>query len=210
MGNERIRQWLVLPFLLSAIALGLAACGTRTENASENPNMKANEAPPAAPFGINVQNLSDDNNYVKYKELQSQAANHEGHISMAQSKLILSDRLANSIMKLDGIRDAAVLLSADQAYVAIAPAVPDGTEGSAAVTEVSPELQAAITGIIKQMDIGVGQVYITAQGDYMDRFTAVRAEKQTKQSAEALKQELFQMFNRIIPSPTGGSGGLLP
>lgn len=209
MGKERTKPWLILPVLLLAVALELAACGNRTENPSDNPNMKANEAPPAAPFGINVQNLNDDNNYMKYKELQSQEVNHEGHITIAQSKLILSDRLANAIMELDGIRDAAVLLSADQAYVAVAPAVPDGTE-VAAVTDVPPELQAAITDKVKQLDIGVRQVLITAQADYMERFTAIRAEKQTKQSAEALKQELFQMFTRIIPSPTGGGGGLLP
>jgi YhcN/YlaJ family sporulation lipoprotein len=207
------------PVLLAALlaaAVLLPACGSR-EDVSANPNVKANEAPPAAPFGINVQNLSEDNNYMKYKEVRSQEENHQdGQVTALGVKPILSERLANIVMKLDGVERADVLLSGDQAYVAVTPREGAGA-GSSGVSHTAPALNsnvvglgAAITEAVQKADVGIRQVFVTDQTEYMRRFEAIREEKRNKRPVDLMKLELFEAFTRLVPGHPGGNNPIPP
>lgn len=215
--NLRRRGWGLAAGLM--LLAGMTACGSR-EDASGNPNIRANEAPPAAPFIINVQNLSDDNNYMKYKELQSAEREHEGHFQAAGLKPILSERLGNAVKELDGIAYADVLIAGDQAYVVIAsrnngdmmaqPGVSTMAAAEAAGNHAVGSMKAAITEKIMKSDVGIRQVYITDQAEYRSKFEAIRQEKGQKRPVDALKLELLQAFSRLADDHVGSHNPLPP
>lgn len=215
MHSTRERMIMVMLLaVLSGAAAGLTACGSK-DDISGNPNVRANEAPPAAPFIPNVQNLSEDNNYMKYKEFRGREAEHEGHYSAAGVKPIMSERLAAAVMALPGVAKADVLIAGDQAFVAVTPRALAG-EGGAAPGGASdapgmfPRLNDAITQKVLDTDVGIRQVFITDQTEYMRRFEAIREEKGKNRPIDALKLELFEAFNRIVPGHVGGNNPIPP
>lgn len=188
-----------------ACAWMLAACGGNSRDDSADPNIRANEAPPSAPFGINVQNQNDDNNFAKRRE--SMVAHDEGQAAGA-SQPELSQRMADALVTMDGVHTAHVLVAGDQAFVAVT--LRDGTGGEIRPTAeegetVSPYLKGSISDKIRTMDPSIRHVYVTDRTDYVRRFETIRTGMQEGRPVQGLLAELSESVARLIPDWTIGN-----
>lgn len=174
------------------LMLGLSACGGHSQNLSKDLNMRANEAPPAAPFGFPVQNLTEDNNYGKYREIRG-----EQHVEAASEapRLELSQQMADSLVTMEGIRSAHVLVSGAQAFVAVTLQEPPSGSGA----DVPEPVKARITDRIKSLDASVDQVYVSGQSDLVHRFESVEPELRNGRPRDGLLRELSEYVGRTIP-----------
>lgn len=176
-------------------ALTLSGCGGYGRDGSENPNVGANEAPPAAPFGINVQNQNDDNNIMKYRE--SMTVHDEGRLQ-GLSKPEVSQKLAEALTTMEDVQTAHVLVSGDQAFVAVT--LRDNPAGG-----VSPFFKGTVSDKIRTMEPAIKQVYVTDNPDYIRRFEAIRSNQQDRNTADGMLRELSEAIGRLVPTWTVGN-----
>jgi spore cortex protein len=192
------RKWIALPLSL-ACACALAACGNHDRNDSANPNVGANEAPPAAPFGINVQNQNDDNNIMKYKD--SVSVHDEGSVAGLPQPEV-SQRMADALVTMEGIHTAHVLVSGNQAFVAVTLRDGSGMEIRQQTDQgeaVSRSMKGFISDKIRTMDPDIRHVYVTDQTEYVRRFETIRTGMQEGRPVQGLLRELSESVTRIIP-----------
>ncbi|WP_438448247.1 YhcN/YlaJ family sporulation lipoprotein [Gorillibacterium sp. sgz5001074] len=173
--------------LWTASVLLLASCGTSSTN----------EAPPAAPFGINVQNLNDDNNYGKYKLYRDYEPQLKSNMVQFRNP-VENQRMEEGLMSIEGVRSAYVLLHGDQAYAAVT--LRDGMVAkSMANPGLSQQLRDTVSKRIQAMDPTVRQVYVTDRADDIGRFETIGRDLHEGRPVTDLMQELSESVSRNIP-----------
>lgn len=195
MDNRPIRRSAVL--LCAAGILLLAACGR--VDVSQSPN----EAPPAAPFGLNVQNQNDDNNILNHRE--STMAHDEGTgngTAAATDSPAMPHQISEAVAEIEGVHTAHVLLAGDKAYVAVTLRDGNGLEMAGDGTGsgmISRTLRGAISDKVRSLVPAVKHVYVTDRSEDVRRFETLSTNLREGRSVDNLVRELSESVTRSIP-----------
>lgn len=192
--------------ILAAALLLVSGCGTKADV-----NHSPNEAPPAAPFGINVQNQNDDNNLFHYKE-SAPPRSESYSVQQSGGSSDMPQRMAEAVAGIDGVRTAHVLVSGDQAYVAVM--LQNGGRGREPQEHaISQTLKGTISDKLRTMDPSVRHVYVTDRTEDLRRFETLRTELREGRPVQELMRELSESITRTIPDWSIGNltpGSLTP
>lgn len=145
--------------------------------------------------------------------------------NQADQRIQLADRAAEQIVKIPGVRQANVLITENNAYVAAildAPAgnertgvgpnfrteprggaAPDGrtARGSNMRDEpLSPQIKNAIADKVRQAVPGIQNVYVSTNPDFVDRVNNYADDLREGRPIEGLWEEFSEMVQRVFPT----------
>lgn len=104
-----------------------------------------------------------------------------------------SEEIANSIVEMDGINDASVVIRDNTALVGVDAT--DTTEG-----EVSEEMKQNIEAKVKEVDENITEVYVSAEEDLFDRINEIAQNIRKGDPIEDFADDLDDLVKRLTPN----------
>ncbi|MCP3032431.1 YhcN/YlaJ family sporulation lipoprotein [Halobacillus sp. A1] len=133
------------------------------------------------------QDNSESTNNNQYDNDRGMRHNTNYHVAEKAA-----DRIAKDV---DGVKDAYVLKTRDNAYVA---AVLNNQNGDS--EEVSDEAEKQITKIVKDSDQDIENVYITTNPDFVDLSNQYAEDVEEGEPVEGFFREFGEMVDRVFPN----------
>ncbi len=162
-----------LIMLIFVVAIFTMGCGSKkvTETPKDNtPIENSNEATP-------------EGNTDKGKP--------EG--TSADTKVEAADEAADKIAELPDVESATVLVTDENAYVAV-------VMSDKAVTETTTELENQVTEKVKSTDASVENVYVSVNPDFVERLQGYREKVDSGEPIEGFFEEFSEAMERVFPT----------
>lgn len=227
--------------LIAAPLMTSAACGRDSrQGASEVNNLKPDQAGPAAPFGLN--RIGRGNAYgtrsINMDDLDH-AHRHGGGIinqankggaaiydsnagrtmnvdNNAETRVEASQSIADAIAALDEVKTANVLLTNQNAYVAVVleygagvSNAADGDTQNRTVTDVSDQVKRKIAEKVKATNTDIRNVYVSASPDFVERMSSFRQDIQNGKPVAGFIKEFYNVIERVFPTRAGNNNPVL-
>ncbi|OLN23146.1 sporulation protein [Domibacillus antri] len=157
--------------IIGLTLFALAGCNTNRDEAINNDDQTPAE---------NV-NYEPDNN-------QDRDANETD----SESRLDVADDAADRIVQLDEVETANVIVTDDNAYVAV-------VLRDAANEEVTNEVEDKIAAEVKAEDSSIQNVYVSANPDFVDRIADYREKINAREPVKGLVEEFSGMVQNVFP-----------
>ncbi|UOQ92680.1 YhcN/YlaJ family sporulation lipoprotein [Halobacillus shinanisalinarum] len=128
--------------------------------------------------------------------VNDQGNNNNGGNGADQHNYDVADKAAKSIEdNVEGINEAYVLTTNDNAYVAT---VLDNQDGQAK-QEISDELEQQITQVVKDTDQGINNVYISSNPDFVDLTNNYVDDVANGEPVQGFFRNFGRMADRLFP-----------
>lgn len=168
--------------LIAAASLMLFATGCTSRsidpNTSTNPNTVNNQ--------LRQQNVRTPNNDYG----RTQALNNHYNQNNENNRIEIADKAAESITKVKGVKQANVLVTRQNAYVAAM--LNDG--------ELSRKVEDEIAAKVRSVDPNVKNVYVSTNPEFMDRISAYVTDVQQGRPVSGFVEQFNEMVQRIFPN----------
>lgn len=141
--------------------------------------------------------------------------------TMGAHKVEMSKKVADKLTKLPGVKSAHVLMSGNDAYVAVTTknkstmSVKNNTGGrrmtthsTGTSTDLSNELKTSITKEVKKVAPNCKNVYVSSDVNFVDRMTEFSNMAASGHPIRGLTTEFTEMVNRLFP--TDGRTNIAP
>lgn len=202
-----------------ALSVSLAGCGgtgTGPDNTVQQQGMQMRQQ---------QEKQTRQQQYDYVNPMQGKAEVRGQTRNQADQRIQLADRAAEQIVKIPGVRQANVLITENNAYVAAildAPAgnertgvgpnfrteprggaAPDGrtARGSNMRDEpLSPQIKNAIADKVRQAVPGIQNVYVSTNPDFVDRVNNYADDLREGRPIEGLWEEFSEMVQRVFPT----------
>ena len=161
------------------------------------------------------------NNYDGAHMYGTGMTGHTGTGTATTHKVEMSKKIADKLTKINGVKSAHVLMSGNDAYVAVTTnnkstmSVKSNTGGrrmtahsTGTATDLSSELKNSITKEVKKVAPNCKNVYVSSDVNFVDRMTEFSNMAATGHPIRGLTTEFTDMVNRLFP--TSGRMNMAP
>lgn len=180
---NKLRIMLAVVLVTSA----LAACGMNKETTPNNANNN-----PA------VEKEVDKNKGVGKDEQTNELDNGVDH--NGESRLDLAEDAANKVTELDEVDNATVIITDNNAYVAVEMNNKVGNaENSDAENEVSQDLEKQIADKVREVKADTDQVYVSLNPDFVERMSDYGTRIKEGEPIEGFFDEFGEAMRNVFP-----------
>lgn len=144
----------------------------QTQNVGYNNGNNANDA----------NNMNNGNNGV-----------YDDNGNNGQQRMEVADRAADKVNDLKEVRDANVIVTENNAFVAVM--LKDNTEG-----DVTKKIEEKISKAVKGTDKNIENVYVSSNPDFVDRMKNYGNDLQNGKPVKGLFDEFSEMTRRVFPN----------
>lgn len=128
----------------------------------------------------------------RYNNMQAQRQDTANRNNGVQDEVQIAEKAANQIVKLSGVRQANVLVTRRNAYVA---AILDERQG-----QLSRNTEDQIAAKVRQVDPNVQNVYVSTNPEFVDRVNAYVEDVRQGRPVAGFVDQLNEMIQRIFPN----------
>jgi YhcN/YlaJ family sporulation lipoprotein len=132
-----------------------------------------------------------NNNQAQQPGVQTQQAQDQPRTNV-DNRIQIADQAAEKIVKVKGVRQANVLVTQRNAYVA---AVVDANQG-----QLSPETEAQIAKQVRATDPNIQNVYVSTNPEFVDRVNRYVTDIGQGRPVAGFFEEFNEMVQRIFPN----------
>ncbi|MBS4540100.1 YhcN/YlaJ family sporulation lipoprotein [Clostridium sp. D2Q-11] len=171
---------LLIILMVTAISIG---CQPEEEEPEDNDNVDSYDDPETDDdMNEGVDEGMEDNDMTDDTEEDMDGAMNDN-----------SEMIADSIVEMEGINDATVVVRDNTAFVGIDAA--DTTDG-----EVSDQMRQDIETKVKEEDENITEVYISAEEDLFDRINEIAQNVRQGDPIEDFGDDLEDLIDRLTPN----------
>lgn len=154
--------------------------------------------------GVGQGNQANQENENNGSETQNQANRRNGNDMQAQnvnynnvnnnqSRMEVADEVAETVNELEEVKQANVIVTNRNAYVAVV--LDEQPKG-----EIRKEVENRISDKVKSTDPNIQNVFVSANPDFVDRMTDYGDKIQEGRPVEGLFEEFTEMTQRVFPN----------
>lgn len=140
----------------------------------------------------------------------------DGGRLQSESKVEISQAIADAVAALDEVKTANVLVTGRNAYVAVVleygagvSNAMDSDTGNRTVTDVSEQIKGKIADKAKSINANIQNVYVSASPDFVERMNAFRQDIQNGKPAAGFIKEFYNIIERVFPTRAGNNNPVL-
>ncbi|SMG56623.1 YhcN/YlaJ family sporulation lipoprotein [Paenibacillus aquistagni] len=171
---------------------------------------------PVGRYGFNTDNsMGMNNNGMNRNGMNNYNANSTDRNGMMTGNMQLSQKIADRISKINGVDTANVMITDNNAYVAVSTeskmntkmkyAGPDRTYLNSYNTKTKSDnlpanLKSQIADIVKKADPSIKNCYVSADANFVDRMNEYADHVRQGRPLQGLNTEFQEMINRLFPT----------
>lgn len=179
-----------LLMMAALIASALAACGMNKDTkdtADDNPAVE-NEV-------TKDNEMDDDNDLNDNSDGIDNGVDHNG-----ESRLDVAEDAADKVAELDEVDNATVILTDNNAYVAVEMSNADGANDTAdREDELSKDLEGKIADKVREVKTDVNNVYVSLNPDFVERMNDYRTRIDEGEPIEGFFDEFGEAMRNVFP-----------
>jgi len=128
----------------------------------------------------------------------------QGHTT--QTRVEMSQSIADALTAMDEVRTANVLVTENNAYVAVTLQSGSGVTNATAndntstVRDISEDIKGKVADKVKAMNTNIHNVYVSASPDFVERMNALGQDIRNGHPVAGVVKELFNIVDRIFPT----------
>lgn len=132
--------------------------------------------------------MSRTNNQVRQQGLQTQQAQN---LPQMDNRIQIASQAANNIVKLNSVKQANVVVTARNAYVAVIVDTPQ--------SHLSRELEEQIAQQVRSTDPNIQNVYVSTNPEFVDRINRYVTDVRQGRPVSGFFDEFTEIVKRIFP-----------
>jgi YhcN/YlaJ family sporulation lipoprotein len=189
-----VRKSLLWTAVLLTSAIALSGCMDSKTGDVGNKNIRPNSV------GMKMRFANDQDN-EQNRSLHGERMENNNVIGMhGNSRIQMSDKVANKIAAMPGIDSAFVVMTNHNAYVAVKEDPHTMRAHSLTLTDVMKD---KIADKVKAMSPSVENVYVSANPDFVRRMTSYASDVRSGHPIQGLLAEFNALVERVFPAPSG-------
>lgn len=170
------------------LALSLMACGSN--NKDDN---KKNDANAPVEENENNQNATETDEGMT-NDNQNDDLDHNG-----ENRMDLSDEAADKVTELEEVDTATVIVTNQNAYVAVVMNNGDGEAEANTDEEVTKELEGKIADKVREVDDNIENVYVSLNPDFVERMNDYGNRINEGEPVEGFFEEFGEAVRNVFP-----------
>jgi spore cortex protein len=147
----------------------------------------------ATNFNDEARNMDNNVQNVRYDQRDNNRAQDITPRTNQQTRMEIAEEAANRVENLEGVRQANVIVTNRNAYVAVM--LDDQPKG-----ESTRAIENKISNAVKQADRNIQNVFVSTNPDFVDRMTDYTNKLQRGEPIEGLFEEFNEMVLRVFPN----------
>lgn len=181
-------KYLVMVVLMAS---ALAACGMNNDNKDNGDDNQATENGVTEDNGQNKDNANNDNN-----DGVDNGVDHNG-----ESRLDVAEDAADEVAGLDEVDNATVILTDNNAYVAVEMSnAADANTDASGDGALSEDLEGKIADKVREVKTDVDNVYVSLNPDFVERMRDYRTRIDEGEPIEGFFDEFGEAMRNVFPN----------
>jgi YhcN/YlaJ family sporulation lipoprotein len=195
-----MRKRLIITTVLLSSALALSGCLDRTGDVG-NKNIRPNTVNKLGinNNGANRTRFANDQDNEQNRMYGERIENNNVIGMHGNSRIEMSDKIANKLTASPEIDTAFVVLTDNNAYVAVTQASKANTKN----IQLTDALKDKIADQVKSMAPSVENVYVSTNPDFISRMQGYASEVSQGRPIQGLITEFNALVERVFPKPSG-------
>lgn len=184
-------KFIVLAVLMISV---LAACGTNKNTTKDNAdNNRTAENEVTSPSEENQDGTSGNQDDQATDGLDN-GVDHNG-----ESRLDYAEDAADKVAELDEVDNATVMITDNNAYVAVMMKNEAGSDNAAGDEELSKELEDKIADKVREVKADVKNVYVSLNPDFVERMRGYGERINEGEPIEGFFDEFSEAIRNVFP-----------